>query len=211
MKTGTIRGSPVGMLGKLAQLFGLVQELLPPLMRSRNPCSTCPTAPPVWMATQFHGCALLQSDGAVAGHVNPGLMAYCGAQPCLISSRRFGRFGSQSTDWFWLPVTRMSTTGSLTAWATARLPATASFTTRSCVLPCSNEFTSPEPPSQTWTILVGPERAADAEKVRCTVPKVPLHLLPLGLQPFPWIVTLVSVTSHLSSTGSGPADGFTVK
>jgi len=37
-------------------------------------------------------------------------------------------------------------------------------------------------------------------------------LLPLVVvQRFPPIVTLVSLTSHLTSTGSGPAEGLTVK
>jgi hypothetical protein len=43
------------------------------------------------------------------------------------------------------------------------------------------------------------------------VPNVPLHLFPpVVVQAFPAMVT-GALTSHLSSTGSGPAAGFTVK
>ena len=55
-------------------------------------------------------------------------------QPVASSSDRFEMFGSQSSDWFWLPpMTRSATIGSLTLCALPRLAVIPSFTTSLCV------------------------------------------------------------------------------
>src|SRR6476469_3335985 len=85
-------------------------------------------------------------------------------------------------------------------------------TTRLCVqlvltlLHIWNEFAQNDPFSEIWASLIGPERGSVAMNARCTVPKVPVHLFPppdLHVLP-PW---LPIVSSHLSSTGTGPAFG----
>ena len=68
------------------------------------------------------------------------LILYAGPQPWLISSLRFGTAGSQSIDWFWLPVTRSSITGSVASDCTLRLPVTARLTPSVCAVPVSKEL-----------------------------------------------------------------------
>jgi hypothetical protein len=58
---------------------------------------------------------------------------------------------------------------------------------------------------------MGPERSGTAVNTRWTVPNVPLHLFPpVVVQLFPAMVT-GALTSHFSSTGTGPTLGATVK
>ena len=73
---------------------------------------------------------MLHSALALAGHVVPVFLRYCGAQPLASSVFSWLRAGSQSSDWFWLPpTTRRETMGSLTDEALARLPPTPMRTT----------------------------------------------------------------------------------
>src|SRR5687767_11452565 len=107
-------------------------------------------------------------------------------------------------------MTRSETTGSLTLCALPRFPVIATLTTRSCVVPCSNELAQNEPLSQIWASLTGPERASVPEKARCTTPNEPVHLLPPPtLQVSPPTVPMVS--SHRRVTEAGPAPGLRVK
>src|SRR4051812_25719175 len=154
-------------------------------MRSLRPAATWLTAPPVCSAAHCHGCVVPHSAEAVPGQVVPAFLAYAGRQPLASSSLRFEKLSSQSMDWFWLPpATRRETIGSLTLEAFPRFPWTPIFTTRlwvHCVwtaLQRSNELAQKPPFSQIWASLIGPDRDP-ALNVRCTVPKVSLHLFPL--------------------------------
>ena len=175
-------------IGNRPQLFGAVQDvgLSEPMIRRFKPAGTWFTAPPVCTATQVHGCAVAHNvPGELGQAVVPALREYVGRQPVASSSLRFDTAGSQSSDWFWLPpATRISTIGSFTDEAFARLPLTPIVTTRLCVqLVCaalqrSSEFAPETPSFEIVAILIGPERAAEAENARCTVPNEPLHLFP---------------------------------
>jgi hypothetical protein len=83
-------------------------------------------------------------------------------------------------------------------------------TTRSCVVPVANEFAPGRPPSRISTCFNGPLRSAVEANVRWTTPNVPRHLFPpVVVQLFPETVPMVS--SHLSSTPTGPTAGATGK
>src|SRR3954454_8825596 len=184
-------------------------------MRRFMPARTWLVADPVWTATHDHGCAVPHSVVGEPGHALPVLRAYCGAQPPASSSLSWLTFGSQSSDWFWLPpITRRATTGSLTEAALARLPLTPIRTTRLCVqliwteLQRSRAFAHWTPFSHTSAARIGPERTSSAANARCTEPKDPLHLLPPDvLQELPFSVPLVSAQSI--ETTIGPAAGAT--
>src|SRR5919198_3544326 len=124
-------------------------------------------------------------------------------------------FGSQSSDWFWLPpITRRATTGSLTVAALPRFPLTPMRTVRLWVqlvwteLQRSRAFAHCTPFSHTVAAWIGPERGSVAAKARWTLPNEPLHLLPPDvLHVFPFSVPLVSCQSI--ETSMGPAPGAT--
>ena len=157
-----------------------MHELEPPRILSFIPCSTWPTAPPVCVFTHSHGSGRLQRV-LYAGQARVLLILYAGPQPSLISSLRFEIAGSQSIDWFWLPVTRSSMTGSVASDCTLRLPVTARLTPSVCAVPVWKELLPDEvrPLSNTWTLRSGPERPP-ATNARWTGPNVPssLHGLP---------------------------------
>src|SRR5437763_1643738 len=180
-----MRGSAAGRFGNMLQLLGAVQAegFSFPRMRWFIPAATWFVAVPVWIATHDQGCGVLHSCEAPPGQAVPVLTAYWGLQPAASSSLSCERFGSQSSDWFWLPLTtRIETGGSFTLCASARLPCTPIRTTRLCVqlvLPPPhiwNELAQKAPFSQIWASLIGPERVSVALKDRCTTPNVPVHL-----------------------------------
>src|SRR5438105_10033696 len=104
-----MRGSPVGRFGNIDQLLwpscpapGQLLGELDPRIRVFRPLAGSFVAEPVWSATHCQGCGDPHSDDVELGHVLPVLIAYCGTHPVAISCQRFGVFGSQSSDWFWL-------------------------------------------------------------------------------------------------------------
>src|SRR6266576_2796423 len=120
------------------------------------------------MATQFHGCGEAQRVVDVEGQAVPVLIVYCGLQPFVISSLRFGTAGSQSTDWFWLPTTRSTVIGSLTDCAFWRLCTTPISVTRLCGLPVveselAYDVRRPALSSARSAKLIGPERSGSGE------------------------------------------------
>src|SRR5829696_2755424 len=119
----------------------------------------------------------------------------------------FETAGSQSIDWFWLPVTRSSMTGSLASDCTLRLPVTERVTPRMCAVPVWKELLPDEvrPLSNTWTLRSGPERPP-AMNERWSGPNVPSSLqgLPFVLQFFPFHVPWVCSQVQFSSTVCGP-------
>ena len=78
-------------------------------------------------------------------------------------------------DWFWLPVTRSSTTGSVASDCTPRLPVTARLRPSVGVVPVWNELLPDDvtPLSNTWTRRSAPERPSLPTKERCTTPNAP--------------------------------------
>src|SRR6476659_7013814 len=89
-------------------------------MRSFRPAGIWLVAPPVWVATQSHGCGDPHNVGAdVPQAVEPLLRPYVGEQPRCSSSFSVEMLGSQSTDWFCEPTTTRSCTGGSLALASS--------------------------------------------------------------------------------------------